>query len=256
MLSRPLRRPGVRVLLSPEAWAICRTSSWLSASEWAPSSPRTSSATIPRASRESAAPVKRSFPSARTVKRTWTTDTQPATLVCAPRSSSGTLGSESPNRMRRIVRSRSSQERSTAASLASFRGNGPGVWPAIFMRLVARRAPLGYELAPGDGGFMLKELPRWWHARARAAAFPEALVALAVLAMKMSDAVHPPACAFALAFVGGSKGPMFAIGPLIGCATAVTVRQRRAGSAPARGHTPSTVQHTGSDLRKNQTHKL
>ena len=45
---------------------------------------------------------------------------------------------------------------------------------------------LGYELAPGDGGFMLKELPRWWHARARAAAFPEALVALAVLALALA----------------------------------------------------------------------
>ena len=43
-------------------------------------------------------------------------------------------------------------------------------------------------------------------------------VGLAVGAMKVGDAVHPPACAFALAFVGGSKGPMFAAGPLIGCA--------------------------------------
>ena len=42
-------------------------------------------------------------------------------------------------------------------------------------------------------------------------------VFLAMLAMKLGDAVHPPACAFALAFVGGNKDPMFALGPLIGC---------------------------------------
>ena len=50
-------------------------------------------------------------------------------------------------------------------------------------------------------------------------------VGLAVLAMKMGEAVHPPACAFALAFVGGNKGPMFAIGPLIGCAILIACQR-------------------------------
>ena len=50
-------------------------------------------------------------------------------------------------------------------------------------------------------------------------------VGLAVLAMKLGDAVHPPAAAFALAFVGGSKTPMFAAGPLIGCVVLIACQQ-------------------------------
>jgi len=50
-------------------------------------------------------------------------------------------------------------------------------------------------------------------------------VGAAVLAMKASDAVHPPAAAFALAFVGGNKGPMDAVGPLIGCATLIACQR-------------------------------
>ena len=50
-------------------------------------------------------------------------------------------------------------------------------------------------------------------------------VGLGVFAMKTADAVHPPAAAFALAFVGGSKDPTFAIGPLIGCAILIACQR-------------------------------
>ena len=50
-------------------------------------------------------------------------------------------------------------------------------------------------------------------------------VGLGVLAMKSADAVHPPACAFALAFVGGNKTAMFAAGPLIGCAVLIACQR-------------------------------
>lgn len=43
-------------------------------------------------------------------------------------------------------------------------------------------------------------------------------VGAAVLGMSATSAVHPPAAGFALAFVGGNKGPMDTAGPLIGCA--------------------------------------
>lgn len=50
-------------------------------------------------------------------------------------------------------------------------------------------------------------------------------VGLGILAMKSADAVHPPACAFALAFVGGNKTADFAQGPLIGCAVLIACQR-------------------------------
>lgn len=46
-------------------------------------------------------------------------------------------------------------------------------------------------------------------------------VFMGIFAMKAADAVHPPACAFALAFVGGNKSAVDAVGPLIGCAVLI-----------------------------------
>ena len=50
-------------------------------------------------------------------------------------------------------------------------------------------------------------------------------VGLGVFAMKTANAVHPPAAAFALAFVGVSKDTTFAIGPLIGCAILIACQR-------------------------------
>mmetsp|Transcript_43479 Transcript_43479/g.98278 ORF Transcript_43479/g.98278 Transcript_43479/m.98278 type:complete len:214 (-) Transcript_43479:472-1113(-) len=51
------------------------------------------------------------------------------------------------------------------------------------------------------------------------------IVSLVVLGMKLADAVHPPACAFAMLFVVGKQGPMDVIGPLIGCGILVACQQ-------------------------------
>ena len=51
------------------------------------------------------------------------------------------------------------------------------------------------------------------------------IVSLVVLAMKLADAVHPPACAFAFLFVMGKQGPWDAAGPLIGCAILICCQQ-------------------------------
>ena len=86
MLSTPLRRPAASVVWSPLASARARLLSAASAAGGAPWSPRASSATMPRATRESAVPPTRSAPSARCA-RTWTTEVQPRTRVPSASSS-------------------------------------------------------------------------------------------------------------------------------------------------------------------------
>jgi len=127
MLSTPLRRPAARVVWSPLASARPRLLSADSAAGGAPWSPRASSATMPRATRESAVPPTRSAPSARCA-RTWTTEVQPRTRVPSASSSAAAPpsggGSRSPSRSSRSVRSRSvGAARSTAERRRKLRGS-------------------------------------------------------------------------------------------------------------------------------------
>ena len=127
MLSTPLRRPAASVVCSPLASARPRLLSAASAAGGAPWSPRASSATMPRATRESAVPPTRSAPSARCA-RTWTTEVQPRTRVpSASRSAAAPPsggGSRSPSRSSRSVRSRSvGAARSTAERRRKLRGS-------------------------------------------------------------------------------------------------------------------------------------
>eukprot|EP00964_Phaeocystis_antarctica_P143570 scaffold109140_cov63-Phaeocystis_antarctica.AAC.2 len=151
MLATPLSRLGESTLVSP---AASLTSSALSArndSSVSPRRPRTSSATRPRARRESAMPLSSSVPFAEMLASTWTTDVHPGTRVSARSICSESAGgSVSPSRMSRSVRSRGLLgARSADDRRRKRRGSGGG--SAATMDTAGKAAGWWIHAAGADG---------------------------------------------------------------------------------------------------------